>query len=517
MSNKHVPPQTTSGISRIGFAPADLVHLATLAQRGSRALRVVVPSRSARSSVVHGRTALSFGTLGFVLLAGCTSSVQGDETQTTADPMGDSGDTSNANSNDSHYDASVEDTTSSDDPESTTTKPANSSTKTSTSSSNVVSPGTSTAATVNPSTENDASANETAEESGTDATNTSSIDAGDTETSSTDTTDPLPGGRDIFVALGHGQRTLVSCDDGLTWTHNRFTDDIPLTGTDTDHIPFSMRAASYDAGAFYIAWGWGDPSYVERSVDGVNWTGVYGTPTDRTGADYVWGLVAGGGKVVMGENQLYYYTMDDGSNWDTIESGIVSAKPVFGYGDGAFVVVSEGGTNPEQQGSPTFRRSDDGITWSDDVDFPTDCLGGRTTRIPFGNGTFVLALRDHICSSSDGGRTWQYRPSPAGEMYTSVFDGSRFVAMNRNNILYASSDGLDWEQIGQFPGPMSYEAALGASTTTGTLVAVRSNVFYRSNDGGATFDELPSTDYIDEGGPLMQIEFGTVASSPACP
>lgn len=445
--------------------------------------------------------------LGLGVLVGCTSGVESDGTKTQ-----DAGiDAGNEPGSTHIADASAPGTTSSDDA-AASTKP-NTSTRTN--------PSTTGSAQTSATDEGATSANT---DSNSDATSgdassavsePTSTDADTSDTDTSDTSEPSSEGHDIFVVLGHGQRTIVSCDDGKTWTNNRFTEDLPLSGIDLDHQPFNMRAATYDRGTFYAAWGWGSPIYVERSVDGVNWEGVLSTPGDRNGISG-WSMIAGDGKVLVGENTMYALSDDAGDTWQTFSSGLNSAKPVFGYGDGVFVAVTEGGNNRDYEGYPLFLRSTDGLTWSTDVDYPEDCLGGRATKIAYGNDTFVVAVDDHICSSKDGGQSWQRSPSPGGAMFQAIFDGSRFVAMNRSNVLYESTDGLEWSRVGSFQSSMGYNFGIGVSTATGTLVAVRDNQFFRSDDGGVSFEQLDTGAYVDEGGPLVQVEFGRVASSPAC-
>lgn len=443
-------------------------------------------------------------------LVGCASGVEADDTMTRPGPQPDGG-TSEAVT--TQADASVE---GSSQPETSSTSQAGTTTRP-TSGSNAVAPTTSVGisgqTSGNPTNTGETSAPVSTDTDDTVAPTDSDAGATDDTTDTDDTTEPTPEGSGIFVALGHGQRTTVSCDDGETWTHNRFTDEIPLTGTDTDHIPFSMRAASYDSGAFYIAWGWGTASYVERSFDGVNWQGVYGVedPDERSGDNWVWGLAAGDGKVAMGENRKFYFSPDQGDNWDMVNPGVVAQKVTFGYGDGVFVAVAEG----QDQGGPEFLYSDDGRTWTNDVDVPDDCFGGRVTRIPFLDGTFLFAAGSHFCRSSDGGRSWQYAAVPSGRVVTSTHDGSRFLSLTDGAVLYASTDAKDWQQVGKLPGSGS-RFGLAASSTTGTIVAARNNVFYRSDDGGASFEELAQSAYTDEGGPIVQIEFGAVEASEAC-
>lgn len=456
---------------------------------------------------------LRLSALAFGLLVGCTSGVEADSTRSNDDAGADSANTKPDTQQD--VDASVQGTSSNATGNSgngtSTSKPTTSATNTTSTGSNqtsTTSPGsTSTGTSSSATTLADASVPTSAP---------ASTDADTSEPTTSEPSEPSPEGHDVFVVLGHGQRTMVSCDDGKTWTHNQFTDDLPLTGVDLDHQPYNMRAAAYDAGTFYAAWGWGSPTYVERSVDGVNWEGVLNDPDRTSGRLEAWGMIAGDGKVLVGENTTYALSEDGGDTWQTVSSGLNSAKPVFGYGNGVFVAVTEGGTNRDYQGYPTFLRSTDGRTWSSNVDFPENCVGGRATKIAYGKGTFVVAVEDHICSSKDGGQSWQRRPSPGGAMFQAVFDGKRFLALNQNNVLYASPDGLDWSELGSFQGSRDWNMGFGVSTTTGTVIAVRQNKIFRSDDGGVSFKQLDAGAYVDEGGPLVQVEFGRVASSPAC-
>jgi hypothetical protein len=339
-----------------------------------------------------------------------------------------------------------------------------------------------------------------------------------------------------MVAVGHGQHTMVSCDDGRTWRHNKYTDEI-LENSDTDHIPFGLRGAAYANGNFYLMWGWGIYTYIERSSDGVNWTTIFGVadPTERRKGSYDpslkfggWGLITvpDDQRVAFGNDSDIHLSSNAGNSWTPIKIANYG-KVIFGYGNGLFVA------HPEGSG---YFYSTDLQQWFPG-NAPAQCSGGRTDYIRFKNNTFALPTADrdgaYICSSVDGMNWRASAKIPIVSDLGLVFDGSRFIATdNRSVNLFGSQDAFTWTPIigtGAIDWPSYYGinevtgthvvsqgSILQTTDTNGNVVRYQTSVMYRSDNGGMTFQKLPETAFDKRGGTIIRILSGSVSSDVAC-
>jgi hypothetical protein len=152
--------------------------------------------------------------------------------------------------------------------------------------------------------------------------------------------DPAPPGSvPRFVAQGHMGRTIVSCDDGLSWVADRsldregdhyvcdvidpavcwvdgmgcnFLDNgacVPkATQCDCDHHPGAGTGIAYGNGWFVATWGWGPKGSVRRSQDGVSWQEVL--------SDTSFGGMAFGLDRFMAGDRQPRRSLDDGASWD---------------------------------------------------------------------------------------------------------------------------------------------------------------------------------------------------------
>ena len=125
---------------------------------------------------------------------------------------------------------------------------------------------------------------------------------------------PVTGGTklvDVVVGYGPGERTILSCDGGQSWTANKFT-IAPVSGVNLSHTNYSANDLRYNSGKFYYVRGWfGDPdrrSWIFESTDGINWT-EFSTPR-RNFAD----TLILGANVILADSG-YTYTIDGGVNW----------------------------------------------------------------------------------------------------------------------------------------------------------------------------------------------------------
>lgn len=70
----------------------------------------------------------------------------------------------------------------------------------------------------------------------------------------------------MFIAAGHGGRTVTSCDDGKTWIANHQYDTANI-----DHSPYTEKGFAYGNGIFVHLIGWGAPPSVKVSKNGIDW------------------------------------------------------------------------------------------------------------------------------------------------------------------------------------------------------------------------------------------------------
>ncbi|MDI1435907.1 hypothetical protein [Polyangium sorediatum] len=340
----------------------------------------------------------------------------------------------------------------------------------------------------------------------------------------------------IFVAQGMVGRTVVSCDDGMTWVGNRSDDDTyPCFSSiefDCDHRPGAGRGITYGNGFFVATFGWGEPGSIRRSKNGVDWETVlegktfagivYGSDVFLAGerppqvADAFGGAWAPGGDV-------------DSEVWNVRRTGFAP------HDGGRFLLAFNSGN-----GNDINVSKDKGATWARPTTLPAACAGDIQWAggFAYGNGTIVaLGGTGVACRSLDGGDTWT-ASNIGGEVDARLlWTGDTFVTWGRDadyvSQRYTSPDGATWTKTPTevrkknadgttqtSPGPL-----VGAVTRSdgGTYVAVNGNWgqwydqqrFFRSTDG-VTWDELPAGAFPGSH-PIQFITHGLGERSVVCP
>ncbi len=291
--------------------------------------------------------------------------------------------------------------------------------------------------------------------------------------------------KSIFIGSGHGGRTVMSCDDGLSWINDRL--DI---GADTgDHSASASRGIDAGNGFIYANYGWGYNGSVRRSPDGINWTVIH----DGTwgggiayGKDYLFHGAEGGGWFLSNNNgtswlQLKSADIGDINNQFDHPSITRLNNKIFVYGRNQKLGISY----------------DQGRTWK----LITSGFLGNTERRTFaeGNGVIVSFSYDYainegnVSRSTDNGQTWTGFVL-GGNWSQIVFNGSQFVGWSRGQT-WKSSDGLTWTssptKIDGILAPGWWTATTQYNPNTGTYVGILSawaNEYdkqkaYRSKDG----------------------------------
>jgi hypothetical protein len=340
------------------------------------------------------------------------------------------------------------------------------------------------------------------------------------------TGEPADGLVGVFVAQGSMGRTTISCDDGLTWIHDRAYDvegspevcevaaPVECWGTpcsrwdanagaceaqdscDCDHHPGADKGIAYGHGLFAATWGWGPPGAIKTSGDAMQWTAVV-EPTTFAG------MAFGSGTFVAIDRSPRIssdgVTWVDGGDADfRNEAGEViwNARDV-GFADaGAGVFVAGASSGNGQDLMVSF---DQGQSWTRPGG--SWACGGDFEGVAGSGESIVVVFGDRACRSGDGGGSFSPIDLPGGAGV--VHDGEQFVAWT-NSQRWTSPDGASWSAtdlvIEGLPQGHGFELGpIARSGETGTYVSVRggwqtwyeAQDFYRSEDG-VTWQVLPA-------------------------
>lgn len=343
----------------------------------------------------------------------------------------------------------------------------------------------------------------------------------------------------LFVAIGHVNRSIVSCDDGRTWVGNRSdNDDIrcftsaPDGGSsDCDHKYGAGRGVAFSARAGFVGnWGWGDPGVIRRSADGVNWSVV------DQGSNFA-SMAVGLDGTLFAASRSGKVSRDDGRTWTSAGTAnlMAAGQPVWnvrrggagGTGQGVYVVVAD---------SNTAMVSSDLMTWRAPQTYPSACGANIQWEggVASGNGVLVILGGDGVaCRSTDNGVTWTVHQTSATIDSRLLWTGTEFMtwgSVSNQRRVIRSPDGMTWTStatsLRRNGAPVSGGGPLigaVARSPGGTFVAVNggwqtwytSQRFYRSNDG-LTWDELGAGSYVGSH-PITHIVWGEGSRPAACP
>ena len=360
--------------------------------------------------------------------------------------------------------------------------------------------------------------------------------------------DPGDGLVPVFLAQGKVGRTILSCDDGLSWIHDRSYDvegspemcdmvqavdcfDGPCSfwdagaqacemvdSCDCDHSPGASTGLAFGAGVFVGAWGWGPPGALKYSSDGVSWS-VGHAPTTQAGVAFGLGtFIAGNRTPRLSADGVTWVDGGDADFRNEADEIIWNAR-TLAFADvmgGVFVAGASSGN-----GSDLMVSVDAGQSWSRPAGSWT-CGGGFNGAVG-GNGAIVVVFGDKSCVSQDGGQSFELTPLAGGADVE--FDGQQFVSW-AGDQRWTSVDGSAWEAtpLSVVGLPQGHQFQLGRvarSGETGTYVSVRSGWqnwyelqdFYRSVDG-VSWDVL-APDQFTGSHPITDVAYGRLASA-AC-
>lgn len=356
----------------------------------------------------------------------------------------------------------------------------------------------------------------------------------------------------VFVAQGDIGRTMLSCDDGLTWRANRSweTEGDPLvcgkkakvecynlacdflnkgkcetkTPCDCDHHPGAPQGIAFGDGWFVATWGWGPPGVVMRSQDGVVW--------DKVINGSVLGGIAFGKGVFVTGSRSPQLSSDGGKSWKAGGKADLQAPGGTVYNVRQLIFADVGGgmgrflmTGASADKRDILWSADKGKTWQRPTTFDRLCASG-VLSVASGGGKIVIVGRDKMtCLSADAGKTFKKGTLPETPTSTLLWDGSAFVYWTRGKR-YRSTDGTKWTATATklAGGGTVYLGAVARSQTTGTYVGVlggwknwySKQLFYRSTDG-INWAQL-ATNSFTASHRIRHIGFGRVKrSAKGCP
>jgi hypothetical protein len=352
----------------------------------------------------------------------------------------------------------------------------------------------------------------------------------------------------MFVAQGSLGRTIVSCDDGLTWVgdHSWDVDSDPLlceanpgsrcyestcsyTSGNTcdqvtccDHSPDVAKGVAFGDGDLVATWGWGRPGEVRRSVDASMWQTTLGEATFG-------GVAYGGGRYVLVSRDTFWST--DGVDWtkggeaDFRESdgSIMWSARAFAYADyqggGRFVAVASGNLSRDM-----LISSDGGETWWRPTVFPDTCAVGLSVYGGIVSGNDIVVIVDYdgnACRSTDGGLTWSVTPTGLSMVLShGVWTGTEFAFWGDDTAMITSPDGASWTVTPMTTptrlGPVAYNPQTGTFVATGSVWnGYENQQFMRSTDGLSWEPLSPANG--PQGHPIFYITHGRTAASELCP
>ena len=242
----------------------------------------------------------------------------------------------------------------------------------------------------------------------------------------------------------------MSCDGGLSWVGDKSDGDSARcfqNDLDCDHGEGAGRGlVASPGGETYVSFGWGHPSKLKRSLDGITWTGI--TPPNLN--DTFANLGFADGRLVGGATPILY-TDDKGATWKTGSDPKLAVSNFretysFTHASSSRILLmgdSGGGSNAG------VYSTDKGVTWKA-MTKPQLCTHGQ---LAYGNGVAVLFGNNggRQCRSTDGGATWTLLPAIAPDIETVVFGDGKFFGYVGGDV-WESANGQTWTKKARVGG-----------------------------------------------------------------
>jgi len=343
--------------------------------------------------------------------------------------------------------------------------------------------------------------------------------------------DPQEG---VFVAVGQGARVLVSRDDGATWQQVFY--GMPAGG----HSQWSSRSLAIGDGLIATHFGWGKPTKIIASDDGVNWRHLTSgeqavadedDPTTMVGT---WGLAIGGGTVLATGYVRTAATSDFGKTWVTANlRGLKREhpdralkthhlKPVYcGDASGRFLAIGQDRSEDDPTFGNLFATDDGGAgwTWLEPTLLQEEMDPGRRQGYSdiASNGEVVVIIDftgENAFISSDAGDSWEgpFATGAQGRRVNLSVVGDEFWLSDVKRPR-ASADGRSWREL---PESVPADARFAGSEDTGSVIAIDRQRILHSTDAGETWTEvysyeIPADAHVQRHQSLHDCAWGRVA------
>jgi hypothetical protein len=232
------------------------------------------------------------------------------------------------------------------------------------------------------------------------------------------------------ILVGVGSYSAISSPDGNTWTKREsFTDSTGL-----------FRKVIWANNMFIAVGGYTSPKVI-TSIDGIEWTNQTGVAGDVNLNSIAYGnglFVAIGDRT--SSNIALVITSPDGVTWTQRTTIMAGEMEDIVYHNGLFVAV---GSLPNSSEGVIF-TSEDGITWTQRY-----TNGAGFNHIVYGDNKFVVtggAFHTRFFVSTDG-ITWNQVAEVETVADNIHYANNVFIATRGWNYIFASSDGMEWQQI----------------------------------------------------------------------
>jgi photosystem II stability/assembly factor-like uncharacterized protein len=294
------------------------------------------------------------------------------------------------------------------------------------------------------------------------------------------------------LAGGGWGGVFLSQDGGLNWTAN-----YSVTAQ-------SAVAYSPDFGSDGVAFAGGYDGLYKMADGGTHWTRVMTRPVAALAVSPQFGA---DGTLFAGGDGLYVST-DGGAHWSSTtvapDSSYVKAlaiSPAFATDRILFAGTGDG----------LYRSGDGGASWEAVAGYPGLPVLSLALSSGWPDHPVLLVGTDlGVYRTTDGGATWARGQGLATlSAWPIAFSpsGNLLLTGARNHGVYGSTDtGASWLPMGLQAGGWHYNipdvAVSPVYATDGTLFAAWDSVFsiggaiYRTTDGGTTWEQIYSTDYV---------------------
>jgi len=175
----------------------------------------------------------------------------------------------------------------------------------------------------------------------------------------------------------------------------------------------------------------GDDGTICKSSDGIS----FGC-TKSSVNSLIYNIAYGNGRfVAISGNNKVVVSEDGGNNWSVSDLNIQGAVMQIDFIGGKFVAVGEQGL---------FATSDDGINFT--TEFMDSAF--NFSGVSGNDSIFIMVGRGGLVITSPDPSTGYYKYSPdiAGDRYTILYDGSRYITAGKNGHIAYSNNGTDWTE-----------------------------------------------------------------------